>query len=130
MKEEEALDFANEQLLTHGLAEKGWTVEIRPGRLGGNGGCAGLAARFAEGGGIILLRLRDVLMLSDSKVREIILHEIAHALAPPNVGHGSEWRAIARQLGTPDNAHSADPSTVELNRLLRRTRRFMGVLKK
>lgn len=31
--------------------------------------------------------------------RNTILHEIAHALAGPEAGHGPKWRAIARAIG-------------------------------
>ena len=33
------------------------------------------------------------------QMREIILHEIAHALAGPRCGHGPAWRDIARRIG-------------------------------
>jgi SprT protein len=33
------------------------------------------------------------------EVRETILHEIAHALAPRGAGHGAAWRAVALSLG-------------------------------
>lgn len=32
-------------------------------------------------------------------VKNILLHEIAHALVGPAVGHGSVWRAMAIQIG-------------------------------
>jgi predicted SprT family Zn-dependent metalloprotease len=32
-------------------------------------------------------------------VRDTVLHEIAHGLAPRGAGHGPQWRAIARELG-------------------------------
>ena len=32
-------------------------------------------------------------------VRETILHEIAHALAPRGAGHGSVWRSLALTIG-------------------------------
>jgi predicted SprT family Zn-dependent metalloprotease len=32
-------------------------------------------------------------------VRETILHEIAHALAPRGAGHGPVWRALAQSIG-------------------------------
>lgn len=34
------------------------------------------------------------------QVRNTILHEIAHAIAGPGVGHGVAWKQIARYLGT------------------------------
>lgn len=33
------------------------------------------------------------------QVTDTILHEIAHALAGPRAGHGSDWKTVARQLG-------------------------------
>jgi predicted SprT family Zn-dependent metalloprotease len=35
----------------------------------------------------------------DDEIHQILLHEIAHALAGPRVGHGPRWRAIAAGLG-------------------------------
>ena len=35
----------------------------------------------------------------DDEIHQILLHEIAHALAGPRVGHGPRWRAIAKELG-------------------------------
>lgn len=32
-------------------------------------------------------------------VKDVILHEIAHALAGPNVHHGPEWKAICIRIG-------------------------------
>lgn len=35
----------------------------------------------------------------ESEVRDTVLHEIAHALAGREAGHGAEWRAKAREIG-------------------------------
>jgi predicted SprT family Zn-dependent metalloprotease len=35
----------------------------------------------------------------DDEIHQILLHEIAHAIAGPRVGHGAAWRAIAKSLG-------------------------------
>jgi predicted SprT family Zn-dependent metalloprotease len=35
----------------------------------------------------------------DDEVRQILLHEIAHALAGSKAGHGPKWRTIAKQIG-------------------------------
>jgi len=32
-------------------------------------------------------------------IRDVILHEIAHALAGHRAGHGPHWRAMARRIG-------------------------------
>ena len=36
---------------------------------------------------------------NEAVVKNVILHEIAHALAGPFCGHGSHWRKIALQIG-------------------------------
>jgi len=35
----------------------------------------------------------------DDEVHQILLHEVAHALAGPRAGHGPKWKAIADSLG-------------------------------
>lgn len=35
----------------------------------------------------------------DDEIHQILLHEVAHALAGPTAGHGPTWRRIARDLG-------------------------------
>jgi len=36
---------------------------------------------------------------AESEVRNIVLHEIAHALAGHAAGHGREWKRVARSIG-------------------------------
>nr|WP_245325198.1 SprT-like domain-containing protein [Microbacterium amylolyticum] len=36
---------------------------------------------------------------SDDDVHQTLLHEVAHAIAGPEAGHGREWKRIARELG-------------------------------
>lgn len=36
---------------------------------------------------------------SEEDVKDIILHEIAHAIAGPKQGHGDIWKNICRQIG-------------------------------
>jgi predicted SprT family Zn-dependent metalloprotease len=43
---------------------------------------------------------RHLVQLNDeTQVRETILHEIAHALAPRGAGHGPIWKSLARSIG-------------------------------
>lgn len=35
----------------------------------------------------------------DDETHQILLHEVAHALAGPRAAHGPKWQAIARNLG-------------------------------
>jgi SprT protein len=43
---------------------------------------------------------RHLVELNDeAEVRDTILHEIAHALAPRGAGHGVAWRSVAQSIG-------------------------------
>lgn len=49
----------------------------------------------------------------DDEVKQVLLHEVAHALAGAKAGHGTKWRTIARELGydgsrTHDGSAAAD----------------------
>jgi hypothetical protein len=35
----------------------------------------------------------------DDEIHQILLHEVAHALAGPRAGHGPRWQLTARELG-------------------------------
>jgi predicted SprT family Zn-dependent metalloprotease len=48
---------------------------------------------------VISLSRHLVELNNEAEVRDTVLHEIAHALAPRGAGHGPKWRAIARQIG-------------------------------
>ena len=49
---------------------------------------------------------------SDDDVEQIILHEIAHALAGSREGHGTKWRSIAARIGyTGGRTHHQAPAT-------------------
>ena len=39
------------------------------------------------------------LLNPEAEVRDTILHEIAHAIAGPDAGHGAEWRKYATLIG-------------------------------
>lgn len=52
----------------------------------------------------ITLSKRLMVGWSEDAVRNVVLHEIAHALAPRGASaHGPEWRAIARRIGCTGN---------------------------
>lgn len=46
-------------------------------------------------------------MNSETLVRETILHEIAHAIAGGQAGHGPQWQTVARNLGVRPVARKA-----------------------
>ena len=35
----------------------------------------------------------------DDEIHQVLLHEVAHALAGPRAGHGPRWKSVARELG-------------------------------
>lgn len=35
----------------------------------------------------------------DDDIHQVLLHEVAHALAGPEAGHGREWQRVATELG-------------------------------
>lgn len=35
----------------------------------------------------------------DDEIHQILLHEVAHALAGPDAGHGPQWKRIAAEIG-------------------------------
>jgi predicted SprT family Zn-dependent metalloprotease len=35
----------------------------------------------------------------DDEIHQVLLHEIAHAMAGPRAGHGPKWKETARELG-------------------------------
>jgi predicted SprT family Zn-dependent metalloprotease len=48
---------------------------------------------------------------SDDDVEQVILHEIAHALAGSREGHGTKWRSIAARIGyTGGRTHHQAPA--------------------
>jgi len=55
-----------------------------------------------------LVRLND-----EDRVRQTVLHEIAHALAGPGAGHGYAWAAKCRELGIrPDRCFTAENTVI------------------
>ena len=45
----------------------------------------------------------------EPQVRDVILHEIAHAMAGPDHGHDAVWKAVARDLGAqPTRCYNGD----------------------
>ncbi len=35
----------------------------------------------------------------DDEIHQVLLHEVAHAMAGPRAGHGPRWKAVAADLG-------------------------------
>lgn len=92
MTEIESRRLALELMQLHGLLARGWTYKIdkRATRRGGQ-------CRYNQrqiGVSAWMIKYND-----EARVRNTILHEIAHALCPPWEGHGKLWKAKAREIG-------------------------------
>lgn len=35
----------------------------------------------------------------DDEIHQVLLHEVAHAMAGPKAGHGADWKRVAREIG-------------------------------
>jgi len=85
--EELALSLMEE----HGLLEKGWTFRF-------DKATSRLGACHYHKKEISLSRLM-VLYAEREDVEQTMLHEIAHALLPPEVGHYKPWKVLAASIG-------------------------------
>jgi predicted SprT family Zn-dependent metalloprotease len=75
----------------HGLIDKGWYFEFdnsvkRFGVCKYRRKCIGLSAKLTS-------------LNNTEKVKDTILHEIAHAIAGFGAGHGTEWKRVCIQIG-------------------------------
>ncbi|MDQ4137508.1 MAG: SprT-like domain-containing protein [Actinomycetota bacterium] len=50
----------------------------------------------------------------DDDIHQVLLHEVAHALAGPRAGHGPVWRKVAKDLGYVGKRTHDGPTAVEL----------------
>lgn len=94
MQLDKARKIAEEFMVVHGLADQKpycWTFAFDNARVR-FGLCNYRQKRIS-------LSRHLVRMNSEDRVRDTILHEIAHALAGKEAGHGSEWRVRAREIG-------------------------------
>lgn len=57
--------------------------------------------------GLPMVKLND-----EERVRDTILHEIAHALTPLERGHGKAWQAKALEIGADGKARYSDDNTI------------------
>lgn len=52
----------------------------------------------------------------DDEIHQVLLHEVAHALAGHAAGHGAAWRAVADELGYVGGRTHDGPTATELAR--------------
>ncbi|MBO0609337.1 SprT-like domain-containing protein [Myceligenerans salitolerans] len=85
----EARNLARDLMDRHGLAD--WRFEYDDAKR--RAGMCHFAARR------ISLSAPLAAVYDEGEVRDTVLHEIAHALAGHEAGHGEQWRAKAREIG-------------------------------
>lgn len=85
----EARNLARDLMDQHGL--EGWRFEYDDAKR--RAGMCHYARRR------ISLSAPLATVYDESEVRDTVLHEIAHALAGSEAGHGAQWRAKAREIG-------------------------------
>jgi predicted SprT family Zn-dependent metalloprotease len=94
----DAARLARELLEAHGLSDWGFAFN---GRKRAMGLCHYQRKR-------IELSRHFVWANDEPAIRQTLLHEIAHALAGPEAGHGPRWRGICRRIGArPERLGSA-----------------------
>ena len=103
-------DEARELMDRHGLRD--WSLEFNRTRRQ-------LGACEWETKRIFLSRMHAV-QKPPELVTDVILHEIAHALAGPEAGHGPEWKAIAIRLGARPRSCAPEPEDMRTRRLATR----------
>lgn len=85
--------MAEDMLKEHGLWEKGWRFKVD--RAKSRCGCCTWAPR--------LISMSKFYIQADGvtsrDIRNTMLHEIAHALAGPEAGHGPVWKQVAQAIG-------------------------------
>jgi predicted SprT family Zn-dependent metalloprotease len=84
MTPSDAIEFAQELIIEYGLL--GWRAELdrAVSRFG--------VCRYSRK---LITLSNDLVQLNNQAcVLDVILHEIAHALAGPRTGHGPEWKRI------------------------------------
>lgn len=95
MENSTAKKMALELMSKHGLLANGWTFNFDNARS--RLGCCKHRQR------IISLSTRWVEVLDETKVRDTILHEIAHALVGGGHGHDYVWQRKALEIGCVGN---------------------------
>ncbi len=91
MNHQEIASLACSMMEEHGLMLKGWT-------FGFDNAVKRLGCTHFRQKKITMSRQASVLM-TDAEAKQIILHEIAHALLPSDVKHGKAWKDLAKSIG-------------------------------
>lgn len=94
--------LGRELLDEHGL--QNWTFKLDNAKV--------RFGRCNSGKKLITLSFYLTVLNEEAEVRETIMHEIAHALAGHEAGHGPAWKAVARSIGASDSRCYSDDKVV------------------
>jgi predicted SprT family Zn-dependent metalloprotease len=103
-----AQTLANELMAEHGLKAKGWYFSY-DNAVRRFGACHYSTKRITLSSALTQLNDED-------KVRTVILHEIAHALAGRKAHHNNVWKAICRSIGGDGQTYYSVANTVTPDR--------------
>lgn len=92
MELKKAIDMAIELMDKYGLIRKGWYFDINDRFVRTAGQCSYKKKTIS-------LPTKYVSLNSEESVRQVILHEVAHALVGPGHHHGSVWKRQAVAIG-------------------------------
>lgn len=105
MKLNDAQTLALKLMKKHNLIEKGWRFEFDNAvkRFG--------VCRFRRK--VIGLSRKLVEVNDLDRVKDTILHEIAHAIAGHSAGHGNEWKRVCLRIGAePERCYTSENTNV------------------
>lgn len=107
MKLNEVEKLANELMGLHNLSHLSFRFD---------GGLRRIGSCVSRGGvaHTITFSKHWATRLPEEEVRDIILHEIAHAIAGHKAGHGYEWKRVARRIGAKPEACKVSDVALEL----------------
>lgn len=101
-----ATELTHEMMQQHGLTQLGWTFKFN---------------RAIKCFGVCYLHRRQIQLSrplvelnTEERVRDVILHEIAHALVPAGVHHGPVWKRMAIKIGAIPKTCYDTSKTVEV----------------
>ncbi len=107
----EVADEARELMDRYGLRD--WSIDFNSTRRQ-LGACEWATKR-------ILISRMHAVQKPPELVTDVILHEIAHALAGPGAGHGPAWKSIAVRIGARPKSCAPEPDEMRNRRLAARS---------
>ncbi len=101
MLQREVISLAYKLLEEHDLRDKGWQFSFFNGKQK-----LGLCYHHRK----MIQFSKHFLMLRDEEILDVLLHEVAHALAGHEAGHGYEWKRVCLRIGARPQASATELS--------------------